>query len=547
MAISFDDCYEVWYIPKALLDPQWVRDTFSPDKVWVNHNVKYDANVLACDTGHQFAGRMIDTIIGAKIVDSDRWGFSLDVLVRDWLKLPPKAKHLLSPYLTDNKDYGRIPDDILGDYACHDVTLTRELYKHIEARIPDESRGVYETEQKLTKILFDMEQTGIRVRPTKELEAEQYHVLHELLKVVGPRVAELSGFPGFEPHNSDDCHVVFHEKFKLPVLELTDNDEPSYNKRVLHQYLAIPDAPHELINLSLRWKELWQYNNLFLESYLAYAVADIIHPSFNQCIRTGRMSCREPNMQQLDKKAKELIIPRDGHAFLSIDYSQVEFRIIVHYIQNRYAVQAYQENPDTDFHTWVAEMVGIPRRPAKNVNFMLGYGGGKKKTLAMLQDQPDLMNELRGTCDTDSTFKLACKARANSVYNAYHDMLPELKQVSNLAGNTCRARGYVRNLYGRRRSLPPKVAHKAFNTLCQSSAADLAKERTVALVEYLRGAGGRLLAVVHDEFLMEVPKAVLTDQYTAEIVKLLESPSVPLRVPIRASVSKSDSSWATCK
>lgn len=547
MAVTVDECPDIWYIPREHLSQQWISDTFSPEKLWVNHNIKYDANVLFADTGFMFRGRMFDTMTGAKLIDSDRWTYSLDALTRDWLKIQPKAKHLLAPYLVGNKDYGRIPPEILGDYACHDVTLARELSRTIIRYMPPESQGVFETEQSLTTILFEAETLGLKLLPYADLEKEQAKVLYELLQIVHPKLVELSGFDGFEPHKSSDCHAVFHEKFGLPILELTDNDEPSYGKHVLHQYLAIPDAPHDLINQALRWKELWQYNNLFLETYLALGVEDTIHPSFNQCIRTGRMSCREPNMQQLNKKAKGLIIPRDGHAFLSIDYSQVEFRIIVHYIQNRYAIQAYTENPDTDFHTWVAEMVGIPRRPAKSVNFMLGYRGGKRKTLAMLQDQPDLMNEIRGTCDTQDAFRLACKMRANQVYDAYHAMMPELKQVSDQATLVCKTRGYIRNLYGRRRKLPAKAAHKAFNTLCQSSAADLAKERAVALCQYLRAAGGRLLAIVHDEFLLEVPASLLTPDYVADIVKILESPGVPIRVPIRATVSRSATSWASCQ
>ena len=551
MAVSYDDCPTIWYIPRSLLSFEWLKDTFTEDKLWTNHNIKYDANALFTDTGLHFRGRLFDTMTGAKIVDSDRWSYSLDNLVRDWLKLPLKAKHLLAPYLVKNKDFGAIPSDILGDYACHDVNLTRELSHTIRRSMPPESQGVFETEQRLTSVLLASEIRGLKLLPVSSLLQEQAKTLYELLRIVHPRLAVLSGVDNFEPHKNADCLAVFHEKLGLPILEYTDhetNPQPSFGKHVLKQYLAIPDAPHELINLSLRWKELWQYNNLFLENYLALGVEDTIHPSFNQCIKTGRMSCRTPNMQQLDTKAKGLIIPRDGHVLLSIDYSQIEFRIIVHYIQNHYAIEAYRADPDTDFHSWVAEMVGIPRRPAKNVNFMLGYGGGKKKTLAMLQDQPDLMNEIRGTCTDEATFRLASKMRASQVYDAYHDMLPELKQVSGHATLVCKQRGYIRNLYGRRRILPTKVAHKAFNTLCQSSAADLAKERAVALADALASSGGAMLAMVHDEFLIEVPKEVVgTEGYLDDIVRLLETPSVPIRVPIRCTSKLSDQSWAACK
>lgn len=553
---------KTYYIPNDLLDHQWVKDTFSEDKTWTNHNIKYDAHVLANCTGHAFKGRMFDTLTGAKLVDSDRWSYSLDNVCRDWLGMNGKLEHLIAPYLwTINKegqkkwhckDYGVPPADKMGDYACEDVNLNWQLGKFLRKYMPEESQGVFDTEQKLTSVLFESEQRGLQLVDHDALEMKQALVLKELLCRVGPALKEIVG-RDFEPHISGQCLEVLHEQYGLPILDYTDKGEPSFNKHVLKQYLAIPNGslknsePHqELVKLCLRWKKLWQFNNLFLETYIALGVDDIIHPTFNQCVRTGRMSCRQPNMQQLDKAAKGLIIPRAGHALLSIDYAQVEFRIIVHYIQNHYALQAYRDDPDTDFHSWAAEMVGIPRRPAKNVNFMLGYGGGKAKTLAMLQDQPDLMNEIRDTCSDENTFKIACRMRAGEVYQNYHDTLPELKLTSNRAAAVCRQRGYVKNGYGRRRKLPRKAAHKAFNTICQSYAADLMKERAVALAERLAAGseGARLLAVVHDEFLVEVPEAALTDQFVEETVQLLQTPSVDMRVPIRCSVGTSTKTWA---
>ena len=569
LAIRAADDHTTYYVPDELLDRQWVKDTFHSGILWTNHNVKYDANVMANCADHHFRGRFFDTVVGAKLVNSDRWSYSLEALSKDWLKLR-KRKDLLAPYLYTisnsgsklwhNKDYGRIPAFVLGDYACSDVDVTLELAKTIRKYMPAISEGIFNTECELTRILFDAEQRGLQLAPHAELELRQAKTLTKLLKDIFPKLQQLTEFDGFEPHNSDHCHQVFHEEYNLPILDFTEEGNPSYNKHVLKQYLAIPEegtvngkkvkkGHTELVKLSLEWKKLWQFNNLYLETYLALGVDDIIHPDFNQCVKTGRMSCRRPNMQQLDKAAKSLIRARPGHVLLSMDYSQVEFRIIVHYIQNRYALQAYEEDPDTDFHTWVAEMVGIPRRPAKNVNFMLGYGGGKKKTLSMLQDQPDLMNEIRGTCDSDEAFTMACRIRASEVFSNYHATLPELKQTSALASTRCRKAGFVRDLYGRVRKLPGKAAHKAFNNVCQASAADLAKERAVALVRHLEGQGSKsaLLALVHDEFLVEVPEQELSPEFVRSVLDVLESPSVPLRVPIRCSAKVSTGSWADAK
>lgn len=111
------------------------------------------------------------------------------------------------------------------------------------------------------------------------------------------------------------------------------------------------------------------------------------------------MSCKRPNAQQLSKAAKKLIWPDEGMELLSCDYSQVEFRIIVHILRDPECIAAYAKDPDTDFHSWVAEMCHIARDPAKNVNFAIGYGASKRKVTTMLAGNMDLMGELGGEVD----------------------------------------------------------------------------------------------------------------------------------------------------
>lgn len=294
------------------------------------------------------------------------------------------------------------------------------------------------------------------------------------------------------------------------------------------------------------------------------------------------MSCKEPNAQQLSHDAKELIIPDPGMGFLSCDLSQIEFRILVHYIDDVKAVTAYNENPDTDFHSFVAKECDIPRKPAKNVNFCMGYGGGKKRCVQTLVQIPDVVssvmedvkvrladpeqrdhiertyrsrNNLPLEAQIDESalqrdmYENLCWKKGEHIYDVYHEKFPGIKVESNVAGTVCRDRGWVRTFDGRKRILPTKAAWRAFNSVCQGSAADIMKYMTVKLAprynKTVRDIGITLTAQVHDENLFQGPKDVTRDPRVVKtLVEMMETPRKPLKVPIRASAGWSDKNWA---
>jgi DNA polymerase-1 len=350
---------------------------------------------------------------------------------------------------------------------------------------------------------------------------------------------ELEALLGYSirPTSDEDCFDVICNAHGLPVIAYTDSGAPSFDKHALKSYMAYPNAPVDVLKLMLEYRRLSTFNGTFLTSYLDLNIDGVLHPSYNASVRTGRMSCMKPNMQQLMAEAKALIVPRDGHILLSCDYSQIEYRTIVHYIKDPDAIAAYHANPDQDYHQWVADLCGIKRKPAKTVNFLMGYGGGKARLIGALSVDPDVVESIK-TNDTHE-FKRLAEARGNDIYNTYHAKLPGLKRTSRQAEQLCRQRGYVRNLYGRRRHLPSDHARKAFNTANQSSAADLMKERLVALM----AAGYEVIGSVHDELIITMPKEQYTEQVRVDIARILESPSISLRVPIRVGIGCSEKSW----
>ncbi len=532
----------------------WLSDTLKHSLRWINHNVKYDVHALRNDLGLEFDGEIIDTVTLSKVIDSDRLykgGYGLKALSGAWLKDDISAyEEKLKPYLKNNKDYGAIPIDILGAYGGQDVLTNRRLWKFLQGECDPQYKNVWDTEIKLTSCLVDIEKVGLRVDP-QELKIKQYKVLTKLLNIE-EKLHELTG-ESFRPHTNADCYNILCNKYGLPILGTTDKGDPSFDKHALRFYLLHPYAPKDVVALILEYRELNTLNNIFLKPFQDQQIDGILHSSYNQSVRTGRLSCKTPNAQQFNDEAKKLIHPHEGYTFFSFDYSQIEFRLIVHYINDYAAIEAYKNDPNTDFHVWVAEMCSIPREPAKNVNFAIGYGGGKQKILSMLASDMSLMeslsNEIGDVPNREAVFNALCFKKAESVFDEWHATLPGLRRASRAASGKILHRGYVYNAYGRHLKMPNEVAYRAFNSIIQSSAADLLKERTVATAPrfnlFLKENGIRQVASVHDDTVFEIPTEICDDpRFVEHIIETLESPKITFRVPIIVTPKKSPVSWA---
>jgi DNA polymerase-1 len=576
IAVTVDDNPNAYYIPVGhhygnnlpiAQVADWWCDVVDSCQDWTNHNVKYDAHVSTNCLGVLPECILRDTTTFAKLLDSDmayKGGYGLDNLSKRWLDEDiSKYEEAFTPYLLRNKDYGAIPIDIMAPYACQDVLTNRRLDKYINDRMPTECNAVWNTETALTYVLFEMERNGLRVDP-KQLAIKELLGYKRLMQLD----AELARMTGrsFRPHVNEDCFDVLCNQYGLPIMGWTGDEEAdedsdergnaSFNKAALRAYMAYPYTPPGLIELIFEYRHLNTFVNIFVSKFRKMNVDGLLHCSYNQCVRTGRMSCKEPNMQQNSGDAKELIIPNDGHSFISADYSQIEFRLMMHYIKDDVAIKAFHENPDADFHQLVADWCGMKRRPAKTMNFAIGFGQGKRNTIKALAANPDIMDELKVKIDEliaegrieekdrVRVYDILADRKGKAVYDKYHSTFPTMKSVATRAQNVAATRGFVYNLYGRRRHMPKDFARIAFNTLNQSSAADLIKERTVELHKRLKGTSITMHASVHDEILFQAPDEIANDDRTAKaIASVMESPSVPVRVPIRTSVGVSGRSW----
>lgn len=548
------DCANV--SPEKVRD--WLKKLFQRTKRWVNHNIKYDVHVLWYEVGIdpvQFGCKILDTLTLSKLSEiEERFEYGLTGMMRllgiDITPYEHRIKATLGRWEgKDLKDYGLIPPFEMAPYAAVDTLCVRHLQHNL--KISKECEKVVDMEVDLLPMLIQVERLGIHVDINK-IKQDWENILPKQVKRI-QRIKHLMGMEYFDPGKKECLYDLFVNRLKWE-LDYTATSKQKYEKGEITEgemtvsfgYASIMNHIKKhprLVSTWIKYQEDQKLLTSFTQPYLEKHVADycLIHSTFNQIVRTGRMSNNSPNMQQLPIRAKEYMIPyTDDYVLVEFDLSQIEFRVIVHYINNQKCIRDYNDDPTTDFHKWVAKMCGVDRKPAKNINFMLGYGGGKQKCVAMLSELPEIIGELQ---DQQSIVE-----RAHDVYASYHRALPELKPTQWRASEVLRARGYVKTLLGRQRHLPKKLHFKAFNSVCQGSAADIQKWLTLYRIKKFLGPDCLLQLLVHDSWIFSIRK-----ERVEELIPLIKReietpiPDIKLAVPIMSGVTISDRNWRGCE
>lgn len=246
---------------------------------------------------------------------------------------------------------------------------------------------------------------------------------------------------------------------------------------------------------------------------------------------TGRFSASNPNLQQMQAKGevtidgktydlaemcRELFLPEKDCWLLSIDYSQIEFRLLVHYargVGSDKAREMYNKDPNTDYHEFVRTISGLERKPAKNCNFGIMYGMGEK-TMAKNFGWTKSATEL--------------------VLEKYHTALPYVLTTLRRVMEVVQKRGYIKTIGGRKARLRDKnLAYTFLNRLNQGSSADIMKSAMVASNEEGIFDILDLHLTIHDELICSVPKTVEGVRAVIALRQILEN-NITLKVPIVA-------------
>jgi DNA polymerase-1 len=261
-----------------------------------------------------------------------------------------------------------------------------------------------------------------------------------------------------------------------------------------------------------------------------------VHTSYSQAgAITGRLSSSNPNLQNiptrtdLGRRVRNGFIAAPGHALLSVDYSQIELRIVAHMAEDEAMLQAFREGQDIHAAT-AAAIYNVPleqvlkeqRRHAKAINFGLIYG----------------MSAFGLTRSSDLTL-----GEAEAFVKAYFQRFPGVKSYLDNTRKLAASQGYVETLLGRRRYFPAlkgqmsqalrnREEREAINSPIQGTAADIMKIAMLRIQPGLAEAGlrARMLLQVHDEIVLECPQPEL--ERTARVVQGIMEGAYPLSIPL---------------
>lgn len=459
--------------------------------------------------------------------------YSLKPAAEKYLGMPPTeqdavADWLIANYRPNNKKLtkkqtgayiSKAPGELVGEYAIGDVVRTQKLFALLQPKI--EKLGMtapYNRERRLLPVLLDMERTGIRV--AKSLLSVNVPYYQDVIEKCDKRLQRKLGKINIDSNEelAEALHVAgMLDRTKLPK---TATGRDSVAKDALDAAVTNPT-----ILATLRYRgALSTCVNTFLLPWLNTAnhsngrVFTQWHSIRGEDggARTGRLSS-SPNMQNIPKTFKKLIIPRgmpalpivrdymlpdEGHVWCKRDFSSQEYRVLAHYEEGALA-QSYRENPKADYHSIVCrsikEVSGIEltRDEGKTFNFATGYGAGAKKVAAITGLSVERAAEL-----------LVARRKALA---GVEDLTQRLKYIFRLGQPIHTWGGRVYTVE------PPEMGehddgttyvkrtfeYKALNYLIQGSSADVTKE---ALLMYNdRKEHGRVLCTVHDEINISVP------------------------------------------
>jgi DNA polymerase-1 len=428
-----------------------------------------------------------------------------------------------------------LPLEVLAAWAGEEARALRELAPVLSARLARDGllRLFEDVELPLSGVLARMERTGVRVdeRFLGELssayESELSRIEGEIYALAGEKF--LIGSP-------KQLQQILFDKLKLPAVKKTKTGF-STDESVL-ELLA---AQHELPARILAHRRLAKLKSTYVDALppLVNPETGRIHPTFHATgAATGRLSCSDPNLQNIPIRSEEGIrireafVPAEGRVLLSADYSQVELRILAHFSGDASLIDAFARDEDVHRRT-AAEVAGIApeavtaeqRARAKAINFGIIYGS----TAFGIANQLGI-----ATADAQATI--------DTYFRRYSGVRRFIDETIARAGE----QGFVSTLLGRRRYLPDlrsrnrvlrqAAERMAVNSVIQGTAADLIKKAMVEVDGALRerALGARMILQVHDELVLEVPEAEVdaVGGLVRDIMQGAHALAVPLRVEV---------------
>ncbi|SIP94008.1 DNA polymerase I [Paracoccus thiocyanatus] len=503
-----------------------------PAVLKIGQNIKYDWKMLARH-GIRMAP-LDDTMLLSYALNAGAHNHGMDELADLYLghRCLPIKELIGSGKAQIN--FSQVAIDKASEYAAEDAEVTWRLWHHLRPRLAaNHVATAYERlERPMVAVLADMEMAGIRI--DSDHLRRMSSAFAQKMAALEAEIHELAGGP-FNVGSPKQLGEILFQRMGLAGGKQGKTGAYSTGAEVLEDLAA---EGHELPGRVLDWRAISKLKSTYTDALPLHVNPETgrVHTCYSIAgAQTGRLASTDPNLQNIPvrteegRRIREAFVAGPGMRLVSLDYSQIELRILAHVAQIPALKQAFRDG--IDIHAMTAsQMFGVPvegmdpsvRRRAKAINFGVIYG--------------------------ISGFGLARnlripRAEAQSFIDTYFERFPEIRAYMDRTVAGAKQDGFVRTLFGRRIMTPginqsgPAAGgarRAAINAPIQGAAADIIRRAMIRMPDAIRHLPARMLLQVHDELVFEVEEGAVAELIEAArgIMQGAADPAVRLDVPL---------------
>ena len=502
-----------------------------PSILKIGQNLKYDWKILARQ-GIRMAP-LADTMLMSYALNAGTHNHGMDELAERYLghKCIP-IKELIGSGKSQIT-FAQVPIDKATPYAAEDADVTLRLWQHFAPMMPVEKVStVYETlERPMVPVLADMEMAGIRVdgghlgRMSNAFAQKMAQLEDEIHELAGEK---------FNVGSPKQLGEILFGKLGMEGGKQGKTGAYSTSADVLEDLAVSHDLPARVLD----WRQISKLKSTYTDALQGHVNPDTgrVHTSYSIAgAQTGRLASTEPNLQNIPvrseegRRIREAFVATEGYRLVSLDYSQIELRILAHVADIPALKQAFRDG--IDIHAMTAsQMFNVPvegmdpmiRRQAKAINFGVIYGisgFGLSRNLRIP------------------------RAEAQDFINTYFERFPEIRAYMDKTVEDAKRDGFVTTLFGRRINTPginqsgPAAGgarRAAINAPIQGAAADIIRRAMIRMPAAIRDLPARMLLQVHDELVFEVEESAVDDLIATarQVMEGAAEPAIKLSVPL---------------
>jgi DNA polymerase-1 len=497
----------------------------------IGQNMKYDAKILA---RYDVAVAPIDdTMLLSYALHAGLHNHGMDALSERYLGHSPIPIKELIGTGKSAITFDKVPLEKATAYAAEDADITLRLWKTFKPMLhAKQVTTVYETlERPLIPVLARMEMNGIKV--DRDTLSRMSNAFAQKMAGLEADIHALAG-QEFSVGSPKQLGEILFDKLALPGGKKGKTGAYSTGADILEDLAT----EHELPGRVLDWRQLSKLKSTYTDALQTHINADTgrVHTSYSIAgANTGRLASTDPNLQNIPvrteegRRIREAFVAEEGNVLVSLDYSQIELRILAHIAGIDALKQAFRDGHDIHAMT-ASEMFDVPldemtpdvRRQAKAINFGVIYG--------------------------ISGFGLARNLRiprgeAQGFIDRYFERFPGIKDYMDATVKFAKDHGFVQTLFGRKINTPEINAkgpgagfakRAAINAPIQGTAADVIRRAMIRMPEAISDLPARMLLQVHDELIFEVPEDSVEDtiKVVRDVMENASDPAVKFDVPL---------------